>query len=142
VASTLVVANQTLPSSALADAINTRIRSGVDVFHVVVPATPPAGHGFTWDEEDSRREAAVRLERFLVHLRSRGVEATGEVGDRDPVAAVRDALRGRGVSEILLSTLPPGISRWLGQDVPSRLRGAVQVEVSVVYEEEKAATGG
>ena len=113
--STLVVANQTLPSQALADAITARIESGVGTFHVVVPATPPAGHGFTWDEEDSRREAAARLDEFLVHLRARGVEATGEVGDRDPVAAVRDALRGRDIGEILLSTLPPGISRWLGQ---------------------------
>jgi hypothetical protein len=139
---TLVVANQTLPSPALADAIATRIESGVSAFHVVVPATPPASHGFTWDEDDSRREAGSRLEEFLAHLRSQGVEATGEVGDRDPVAAVRDAVRGRDIDEILLSTLPPGISRWLGQDVPSRLRGAVPFEVSVVYEAEKATSGG
>jgi hypothetical protein len=139
---TLVVANQTLPSPALADAIATRIESGVDTFHVVVPATPPAGHGLTWDEDDSRREANSRLEEFLADLRSRGVEATGEVGDRDPVAAVRDALRGRDIGEIILSTLPPGISRWLGQDVPSRLRGAVPVEVSVVYEKEKSTSCG
>jgi nucleotide-binding universal stress UspA family protein len=142
VGATLVVANQTLPSAALADAIAKRIRSGVSAFHVVVPATPPASHGFTWDEEESRREAGERLEKFLAHLRSRGVEATGEVGDRDPVAAVRDAVRGREIDEILLSTLPPGVSRWLGQDVPSRLRGAVPLEVSVVYEQAKSATTG
>jgi hypothetical protein len=142
VSTTIVVANQTLPSTALADAIAARIESGVTVFHVVVPATPPAHHGMTWDENDSRREANERLEAFLVDLRARGVEATGEVGDRDPVAAVRDALRGRDVGEVILSTLPPGISRWLGQDVPSRLRGAVPVEISVVYEKEKAASSG
>ena len=139
---TVVVANQTLPSPALAEAIAARIESGVKAFHVVVPATPPARHGMTWDENDSRREANDRLEAFLVVLRSRGVEATGEVGDRDPVAAVRDALRGRDVGEVILSTLPPGISRWLGQDVPSRLRGAVPVEISVVYEKEEAASSG
>jgi hypothetical protein len=141
VSTTIVVANQTLPSAALADAIATRIESGVTSFHVVVPATPPASHGLTWDEDDSRKEATTRLEEFLVHLRDRGLEVSGEVGDRDPVAAVRDALRGRDVGEILLSTLPPGMSRWLGQDVPSRLRGAVPVEVSVVYEETGAAPG-
>ena len=64
------------------------------------------------------------------------------VARRDSVAAVRDAMRGRDVGEVILSTLPPGISRWLGQDVPSRLRGAVPVEISVVYEKEKAASGG
>ena len=36
----LIVANQTLPSLALADAINERIRKGVTAFYVVVPATP------------------------------------------------------------------------------------------------------
>jgi hypothetical protein len=130
---TLIVANQTLPSQALADAISQRIRSGVTAFHVVVPATPIGG-GMTWDEDACRQEAKDRLDRFLRHLVARGVEATGEVGDRDPVAAVRDALRGRSIDEVVLSTLPPGISRWLGQDVPSRLRSTVSMPVDVVYE--------
>jgi hypothetical protein len=129
----LIVANQSLPSSALADAIAERIRSGVTGFHVVVPATPVAS-GFTWDEDESRREAGARLEAFLERLQALGVAATGEVGDRDPVSAVRDAIRGRDIDEIVLSTLPPGISRWLGLDVPSRLRGAVSVPVTVVNE--------
>ena len=137
----LIVANQTLPSTALAEAIAARIRSGVDVFHVVVPATPVA-HGFTWDEEESHREASARLDKLLERLRAHGVTASGEVGDRDPINAVRDALRDHEIDEILLSTLPPGISRWLGQDVPSRLRGAVNVPVDVVYEGVQAATGG
>jgi hypothetical protein len=135
----LIVANQTLPSPVLAEAIAGRIRSGVTAFHVVVPATPVA-KGLTWDEDESRREAAERLETFLERLRALGVEASGEVGDRDPVAAVRDALRGREVDEIVVSTLPPGISRWLGQDVPSRLRGAVDVNVDVVYEVQPATS--
>jgi hypothetical protein len=138
----LVVANQTLPSAALAEAIADRIEAGVDAIHVVVPATPPVGHGFTWDEDQGRQEAELRLATFLDQLRSFGVAASGEVGDRDPVAAVRDAIRGREVGEIVLSTLPPGISRWLGQDVPSRLRGAVSVPVAVVYEEAAAASPG
>jgi hypothetical protein len=138
--SALIVANQTLPSSALADAIAERIKSGVETFHVVVPATPPA-KGFTWDEEESRAEAGTRLATFLQRLSRLGVQATGEVGDRDPVAAVRDALRGRVVDEIVLSTLPPGISRWLGQDVPSRLRSSVSVPVDVVYEGERSTAG-
>ncbi|HEV8546741.1 MAG TPA: hypothetical protein VGQ64_10645 [Candidatus Limnocylindrales bacterium] len=136
----LIVGNQTLPSHALAEAITKRIESGVTSFYVVVPATP-IQHGLTWDEEESEREAAGRLETFLFRLSTLGVEASGEVGDRDPVAAVRDALRGRDIDEIVLSTLPPGISRWLGQDVPSRIRGAVPVSVDVVYEAEKAAPG-
>ena len=137
----LIVANQTLPSPALADAINERIRKGVTTFYVVVPATPIT-HGLTWDEEATREEARDRLNQFLAHLRDRGVAADGEVGDRDPVAAVRDAIRGREIDEVVLSTLPPGISRWLGQDIPSKLRHNVSVPVDVVYEAAPAVAGG
>ncbi len=135
----LVVANQTLPSPVLRQAVVDRLSEGSVNFYVVVPATP-LGKGFTWDEEEARRQAGERLAVFLDGLRELGAEGSGEVGDRDPVQAVRDALRERTVDEIILSTLPPGISRWLGQDVPSRLRGAVPVPVSVVYEESPAAT--
>jgi hypothetical protein len=46
--------------------------------------------------------------------------------------AVRDALRRREVDEVIVSTLPRGLSRWLGEDVPSRLRDSVRVPVTVV----------
>jgi hypothetical protein len=135
----LIVANQTLPSAALAAVIAQRIASGATTFHVVVPATPPPGGGFTWDEDAARAEAETRLAAFLDGLRRQGATADGEIGDRDPVAAVRDAGRGRDVDEVILSTLPTGVSRWLRQDVPSRLRGAVSSPVTVV-EEQPAAT--
>ena len=106
-----------------------------------MPATP-IGHGLTWDEDATRQEARERLNRFLAHLVEQRVEADGEVGDRDPVAAVRDALRGREIDEVVLSTLPPGISRWLGQDIPSKLRHNVDVPVDVVYEAAPAGAGG
>jgi hypothetical protein len=56
----------------------------------------------------------------------------GEVGCADPVAAAQDAIRAVAVDEVILSTLPSGVSRWLGQDVPARLRRAVSVPVTVV----------
>jgi len=139
VSTILIVANQTLPSAALASEVAQRIASGSREFHVVVPASPPPGGSFTWDEEAARREAEARLATFLEGLRGQGATADGEIGDRDPVAAARDASRGRQVGEIILSTLPVGISRWLRQDVPTRLRGAVTIPVTVVEEEAAAA---
>ena len=136
----LIVANQTLPSEALATEVTRRITSGARDFHVVVPATPPPGSGFTWDEDAARTAAEERLVAFQQRLARQGVAAAGEIGDRDPVAAVRDAARGRDVAEIILSTLPSGASKWLRQDVPSRLRGAIPVPVTVV-EEQPAAAG-
>lgn len=137
----LIVANQTLPSRALATEVASRIAAGVRTFHVVVPATPPPGGGFTWDEEQARSEARTRLAAFVAGLVEQGATADGEIGDRDPVAAVRDAARGRDVSGIILSTLPVGASRWLRQDVPTRLRGAMTIPIAVVTEQETSAAG-
>jgi hypothetical protein len=131
----LIVGNQTLMGPELASAIDDRIVPGdVPTMHVVVPATPRQG-AFTWDEDEARAAAQVRLDAMLEYLRGLGVEATGEVGYRDPVEAARDALRSHPSDEIILSTLPTGLSRWLGQDVPSRLKAAVPVPVVVVTAE-------
>ena len=127
----LIVANQTLTSRSLADAIAERLAEGPLRCYVVVPLVPVGGR-LTWDEASSRAAARDRLDDVLVRLRAMDVEVDGEVGDRDPVSAVRDALRGREVDEIIVSTLPKGISRWLGEDVPSRLRDSVPVPVVVV----------
>jgi hypothetical protein len=137
----LIVANQTLPSEALATEVAGRIAAGSRTFHIVVPATPPPGGGFTWDEGEARHAAEERLSSFIARLTGQGATADGEIGDRDPVAAVRDAARGRDVIEVILSTLPTGASRWLRQDVPSRLRGALTVPIAVVIEKETSAAG-
>ena len=131
----LIVGNQTLMGPELASAIAERMVPGdpPDIY-VVVPATPQSG-AFTWDEDKAAAAAQERLDAMLENLRGLGLEATGEVGYRDPVEAARDAIRRHPVDEILLSTLPAGISRWLGQDAPTRLKAAVTVPVVVVTAE-------
>jgi hypothetical protein len=130
----LIVANQTLTSQSLTQAITARLADGPVRTHVVVPLSPVGGR-LTWDEQASRVVAQSRLEEMLERLREMGAEADGEIGDRDPVMAVRDALRGREVDEVIVSTLPKGLSRWLGEDVPSRLRDSVKVPVTVVTQD-------
>jgi nucleotide-binding universal stress UspA family protein len=127
----LIVANQSLASPTLAQAVTDRLGSGVVRFHVVVPATH-GSRGLTWDEDAARTAAQHRLDEALERLRELGSPATGEVGSPDPVAAAMDALRSDTYDEVILSTLAPGISRWLGQDVPTRLRNATDVPVIVV----------
>ena len=112
----LIVANRTLASPTLAAEVAKRIGAGGAIFHVVVPRTP-IPHGLTWDEDESEAAAQQRLDEVLARLRGMGVEATGEVGSKDPVDAVHDALRSHEVDEIILSTLPVRVSRWLGQPV-------------------------
>jgi nucleotide-binding universal stress UspA family protein len=130
----LIVANQTLPGEDLAAELRQRIRASERLFYVVVPVTP-VQRGATWDEAEATREAEERLRAFLESVRAQGAKADGEIGDRDPIQAVRDVLRNREVDEIVLSTLPAGISRWLQMDVPSRLERAVDVPVTVVTQE-------
>jgi len=138
----LVVGNQTLDSPELGAAIAERMATGPAAFHIVVPATP-VQRGLTWDEDEAQAAAQARLDEALARLRSSGASVSGEIGHRDPVVATEDALRGREVDEVLLSTLPPGVSRWLGQDAPSRLKGSVLVPVTVVTtQRESASTTG
>lgn len=133
----LIVANQTLTSESLREAITARLADGPIRAHVVVPLSPVGGR-LTWDEQASRAVAQDRLDDVLGRLRELGAEVDGEVGDRDPVMAVRDALRNREVDEVIVSTLPRGLSRWLGEDVPSRLRDSVRVPVVVVTQDDRA----
>jgi hypothetical protein len=137
----LVVGNQTLASPELAAALGELKAAGPIDVHVVVPATP-VQHGFTWDEGESREVAGQRLESALGRLREMGIKASGEIGSRDPIEAVQDALRAHPADEIILSTLPTGISRWLGQDVPTRLRGSVRVPVTVVTAARESVKAG
>ena len=134
----LIVANQTLTSRSLTEAITARLADGPVRAHVVVPLSPVGGR-LTWDEQASREVARTRLDEVLARLREMGAEADGEIGDRDPVMAVRDALRGREVDEVIVSTLPKGLSRWLGEDVPSRLRDSIRVPVTVVTQDEPSS---
>jgi hypothetical protein len=86
-------------------------------FHLVVPASEPR-----WAAGEARALAGRRLEAALAALRSIGAEVTGEVGDPSPVRAIGDVLTiDDSFDEIILSTLPPGLSRWLRQDVVHRV---------------------
>ena len=52
-----------------------------------------------------------------------GSPVEGIVGAPDPNTAVHDAVNMRGFDEIILSTLPARLSRWLKLDLPSKVSG-------------------
>jgi hypothetical protein len=117
----LIVGNQTLGSGALLAKVREMHRAGPSTFHVLVPASPPSDH--SWSDGEVQAMAAERLERCLERLAAEGVEATGEVGDQHPVDAISDVmLRGEVFDAIVLSTLRPGVSRWLRFDLINRVR--------------------
>ena len=153
----LVVANQTLGGGRLLDRIHELAAAGPCHFYVLVPATPidqyrwppplavptTAGGGILAEPPISEAaqdrvawaRAQARLGEELARLRQAGVEADGEVGDPDPLRAIRDVLARRQFDEILLATLPPGVSRWLRMDLPHRVRRSVEVPVTHVVSE-------
>ena len=136
----LVVANQTLGGEPLVTRIRELAREGPSAFHVVVPATPPRDH--VWTEGEAREVAQTRLDGALKRLAELGVEAEGEVGDESPMLAIEDAIRDGGPYEaIVLSTLPPRLSRWLKVDLVHRVESAFDVRVfHVVGEPDNAGT--
>ncbi|HEV2773591.1 MAG TPA: hypothetical protein VGV57_12340 [Thermoleophilaceae bacterium] len=120
----LVVANRTAATAALRAAVADRAARGPASFHLVVPASPHGMHRVVDPDVAGREEAAARLEEALPLLEEAGgSEVTGEVGTADPLAAIMDAVHHRGFDEIILSTLPRRISRWLRVDLPSKARG-------------------
>jgi cell pole-organizing protein PopZ len=136
----LVVANQTLGGEHLAEKVRGCLAAGPSRFHILVPATQPADHA-VWTEGESRAIATQRLERALARFRDLGAEAEGEVGDERPLQAIADAVRDRDFDEVILSTLPPGLSRWLRQDLPHRVERTFDLTVThVVGEAETSRT--
>jgi hypothetical protein len=140
-----IVANRTLEGDRLAEEIRRRTEQGACSFHVIVPASPPPLKGLhSWTDGEARALAQQRLDRMLDWLRSLGCDCDGEVGDEHPQLAVEDSIRsGREVDEIIVSTLPPGMSRWLKLDIPNLLaRYGVPVTHVVVEPTPKIVSPG
>ena len=120
----LLVANRTSADAPLVEAVRHRAGRSAAVFHLVVPATPNGLHRDVDPEVAGREIAAERLARALPILaEAAGQKVSGHVGDANPLCAVQDALNLDGFEEVILSTLPWRVSRWLRVDLPSKIRG-------------------
>jgi hypothetical protein len=120
----LVVANRTAATSGLLDAVRDRARRGDVAFHLVVPNTQHGLHKVVDPEDGDRSEAQRALDEALPLLsKAAGSEVTGEIGDAEPLAAIQDAVHLHGADEIIISTLPRRMSRWLRVDIVSKARG-------------------
>jgi hypothetical protein len=128
-AKVLVVANRTVDSSELIAALRQRVARSPVSFTLLVPAVP---RGLAWaaDMKAGGPEAAPRVEAGTRRMRMAGLEIEAAmVGDPDPLAAVSDALRAEHFDELIVSTLPRGISRWLRLSLPHRLRRMTDLPV-------------
>ena len=110
----LIVANRTAATSALIDEVRRRASETPCRFTLLVPRA-------FWDPDTE--ESGMTLELAIPLLdEAAGSHVEGLIGDTDPFAAVSSALANGEYDEIIISTLPARVSRWLHLDLPARVQ--------------------
>lgn len=120
----LIVAHRTLGGDHLIEHVRALLAEGPCRFHLLVPVEHPMG---SWSDGQVAAAAKRALQEGLDRFHDERIVADGEIGDANPVYAAGVVIRREGddaFTGIILSTLPPGPSRWLHLDVPSRMRKA------------------
>jgi hypothetical protein len=136
----LVVAHRTAATPALLNAVRERAARGPCAFTLLVPNIAHGLHRIV-DAEDQGEDAAQSVLALALPLleEAAGGHVEGIVGDPEPLNAVQDAVNLRGFDEIIVSTLPVRVSRWLRLDLPSKI-GGLGLPVTTITATEHSAT--
>jgi hypothetical protein len=110
----LIVANRTAATPLLLNAVRARAGRSPCTFTLLVPRP-------YWDPDTEEAEATLELAIPLLD-EAAGTHVRGIIGDSDPFVAVRDGVTRLGIDEIIVSTLPARVSRWLRRDLPHRIQ--------------------
>lgn len=152
---TVIVANRTVAGAELESAVRRRLSAGRSdgddpaagtcSFHLVVPVARPVSPALAVgaaaadmmpmpvEAPNERDIAAGQLAMGLEWLAGLGATATGELStESDTALAVAHVVEAVGADEVIVSTLPTLVSRWLRQDLPSRIEKKVSVPVTVI----------
>jgi hypothetical protein len=133
----LVVANRTAESPELLNALRERQARGPCEFTLLVPSTP---HGLAWaaDPDAGHDQAEHHREAFVEELRMEGLNvADAKLGGPDPLAAIQDECNFHGYDEVIVSTLPLKLSKWLRVDLPRKARAATGLPVTHIIGSER-----
>ena len=129
----ILIANETVAARGVRDRIKQLVGGANAEVYVVSPAlTNTRFQQVAGDVDEAIEEARKRLDASVRALREAGIAASGDVGESDPNLALDDALRRFPADEIVISTHPPGRSRWLEQDVVERARAQAGMPVTHV----------
>ncbi len=149
----LVVANQTLQGPELRAELRKRISAGPCSFFVIVPDTKAAQYdpvaaggvlphpGMWWwathyarpaTDEEATAQARERLGLMLASLAAMDVPAEGEVGSSDPLEAIEWVCADHQFDEIIVTTLPRRVSRWLRADLPHQAERRFKLPVTTL----------
>ena len=129
----LVLANETVGGERLREVIREKAEGyPSSKVHVVAPALNSPMRHWASDEDPARRAAELRLQDSLGRLRDGGIDASGGVGDAEPLQALEDGLRLFDADEIVISTHPEGRSHWLEKGVVQEARARFAVPITHV----------
>ena len=129
----LVVANETVISQPLLEAIRQRAAQGPASFLIVCPQSDPRGG------EHAHPDAERRLRAALTALRDEGIEAHGQIAHPDPYVATMETIHDERVDEVIVSTFPGERSGWLRRDLVGRLRADAGVPIQHVVSDQPTA---
>ena len=116
----LIVANQTASTPRLIEAVRRRAAAGPCTFALLIPDVTDRKTA-DWTLETAQR---------LLQTPARG-RVEGLVGGPDPFASVEQAVRDGDFDEIIISTLPRRVSKWMRRDLPHRVE-RLGVPITVV----------
>ena len=136
----LVVAHKTAATPALLDAVRERAAEGDATFTLLVPK-PTHGLDRVADPEDVGMDEGDQVLALALPLleEAAGGPVEGKIGSATPIEAIADAINADGFDEVILSTLPTRVSRWLRLDLPSKVAG-MGVKVTTVTAKDSART--
>jgi len=123
-AQVLVIANQTVLGEPLLAAMRERSAAGPVDFTILIPA----------DAEGAEQ----RLREVCARMGAEGIQASGHLGDPDPVVAAQNVVHDERIDEIIVSTFPHANSGWLRRDVVGRIKALGRPVTHVVVSKEEA----
>jgi hypothetical protein len=135
----LVVAHKTAATPALIEAVRERAGRGPAKFTLLVP-NPAHGLHVVVDPEDVEDSEGKQVLELAIPLleEAAGSPVEGMVGDPSPMNAIQDAINLHGFDEVIISTLPARVSKWLKLDLPSKVSG-LGLPVTTVTARERAS---
>jgi hypothetical protein len=134
----LIVAHRTAATPALIEAVRERSARGAATFALLVPNSAHGLHRVVDPEDQEAGEAQTVLDLALPLLEeAAGARVEGMIGDPEPLNAIQDAVNLHGFDEIIISTLPSRVSRWLKLDLPSKA-GGLGLPVTTVTARDRA----
>jgi hypothetical protein len=124
----LIVANRTAATPTLLEQVKRLAGERPSAFWLLIPDAPRSEHA------DWTMELALPLLE-----RAAGGAVEGLTGGDDAFEAIRGAVADGDYDEIVISTLPARVSKWLRRDLPRRVE-ALGLPVTVVTPDQQGFT--